>query len=91
MWVKRVAISLVILLASVTILTVMAAAGVIHCHELDHSHHGLLSSSCCTDKIFTLSGCTPLIIQDNQNIIQQFQLIPPQSLFVAEIFQPPRS
>jgi hypothetical protein len=68
----------------------MAATGLIHCHELDHSHHGLLSGSCCADKIFTLSGYSPLIIPDNQNFIQQFHPIPPQSLFVAEIFQPPR-
>jgi len=90
MWLKRVAILLVMLLASITVLTVMAAAGLIHCHDLDHSHHGLQPDSCCTDKILTLSGNTPLIIPDNQSFLHQLHLIPPKYLFVAEIFQPPR-
>ena len=90
MWLKRGAILLVMVLASVTVLTVMAAAGVIHCHELDHSHHGLQYVSCCTDKILTLSGNIPLIISDNQSFFHQLHLITPKYLFVAEIFQPPR-
>ena len=81
---------MVVLLASVTVLSVMAAAGLIHCHDLDHSHHGLQSGSCCTDKIPTLSGNVPLIIPDNQSFFQQLQVIPPQYVFVVEIFQPPR-
>ena len=90
MWLKRGAILLVMLLASLTVLTLLAAAGVIHCHELDHSHHGLKYGSCCTDKIIPVSGNNPLIIPDNQSFFQQSQVIPPKYLFVAEIFQPPR-
>jgi hypothetical protein len=90
MWLKRGAILLVMLLASLTVLTLLAAAGVIHCHELDHSHHGLQYGSCCTDKIIPVSGNNPLIIPDNQSFFQQSQVIPPKYLFVAEIFQPPR-
>jgi hypothetical protein len=81
---------LVMFLASITVLTVMAAAGLIHCHDLDHSHHGLQPDSCCTDKILTLSGNTSLIITDNQSSVHQLHLIPPKYLLVAEIFQPPR-
>lgn len=81
---------LVILLASINILTVVAAAGVIHCHELDHSHHGLEYGFCCTDKTLTLSGNTPLILPDNQSFFQQLQITPPKYLFVVDIFQPPR-
>ena len=90
MWLKRVAILLVMLLASVTVLAVMAAAGLIHCHDLDNSHHGLQPDSCCTDKILTLSGNTPLIISYNQSSVHHLHLIPPKYLLVAEIFQPPR-
>jgi hypothetical protein len=90
MWLKRGAILLVMLLASVTVLTVMAAAGVIHCHELDHSHHGLESGPPQTDKIFTLDGNVPSIIPENQIFYPRLQFTTPEYLFVAEIFQPPR-
>jgi hypothetical protein len=90
MWLKRGASLLIVFLASITVLAVMAAAGLIHCHDLDHSHHGLQPDSCCTDKILTLTGNTPLAISDNQSFFHQLHLILPRYLFVAEIFQPPR-
>jgi hypothetical protein len=90
MWLKRGAILLVMLLASITVLTLMAAAGVIHCHDLDQTHHGLESGPPQTDKIFTLDGNVPSIIPENQIFYPQMQFTTPKYLFVAEIFQPPR-
>ena len=90
MWLKRGAILLIVLLASITVLAVMAAAGLIHCHDLDDSHHELQPDFCCIDKILTLTGNTPLTISDNQSFLHQLHLIPPKYLLVAEIFQPPR-
>ena len=87
---NRVALLLVILLAGSIIMPALAAAGVIHDHHLDQGHHGLQYGSCCTDRILTLPGNTPLIIPDNQSFFQQLQISPPKYLFVAEIFQPPR-
>lgn len=88
---NRVAILLVILLAGSIIMPALAAAGLIHNHDLDNSHHGLQYGSCCTDKILDLSGNTHLIIPENQSFFQQLQPITPRNLFVADIFQPPRS
>jgi hypothetical protein len=84
------AILLVLILASVAVLPVLAAAGVVHCHDHEPSNHMVKSGFCCTDHTFTIFADAPLLIQDNLSYFRPLQLFLPTYLFVADIFQPPR-
>jgi hypothetical protein len=88
---NRVAILLVLLMVSVAAMPILAAAGAIHCHDQEPSNHMAKSGFCCTDHTFTILENPALIIQESPSSFQPVQFISPTYLFVAEIFQPPRS
>jgi hypothetical protein len=79
-----------LLLSSVAAVPVLAAAGLVHCHDQEPSNHMVKSGFCCTDHTFTILENPRLIIQDNQSPFQQLPFNLLTYLFTADIFQPPR-
>jgi hypothetical protein len=86
------ALLLITILAVVFIMPVLATAGWLPCH----AHHGSCQNhahkcaSCCGDKLLGLSENPPTITLNDQASFQQLHILPPETLFAANIFQPPR-